>query len=520
MNGTLIYQINWTQKKTSLRLFKNTRFRWWLSSLNLRTNATRRTGQRFRNVGGQFVADPKTFNAALTNSGSATYIPFNSLTMNFRANQQRDVRLPHKFLGIEVGVETRRDQTFQANYKPPRVWIIGAFQPDINYTAGYREDASPNVRRPGDPSGVRNVSNNRNVAVKMSFQLGQYFKRILGRWNLIDGKDKPAGTPGTPAAESDTTKTDEKPGPLVAVRKLGGILGNIRKVNGSIRQRLQSDYSRIPERPSFAYQVGLTDEAGVTELDGSPLQPQRVTKTLSIALDSGTQVTENIDVAARFTNSTATSFFRANNTRTTNRTWPDLNLSWKGLEKMGPFRGLFNSTSANVGLRSTLQESGRGSEVLTARKVKQITPSIVFTWKNRVTTSLNTSFTTNSSETRGSINETSVKSVSVDVKYSFEAGKAIKLPLPFLRNKKLKGKLDTTMNVGYNTSAGKRSVPGSAFFEPLPGTNSLRVSPRATYSFSRAMNGSLFIDYSRAFSEATNQTTTTIRVGLTAIFAF
>ncbi|MEE9270038.1 MAG: hypothetical protein V3V49_07230, partial [Candidatus Krumholzibacteria bacterium] len=342
-----------------------------------------------------------------------------------------------------------------------------------------------------------------------------------GRWNLIDEKDKkPAGTPPAAGAESDTTKTREKPGPLVAVRKLGRILGNIRKVNASIRQRLQSDYSRIADRPSFAYQIGLTDEAGVTELDGGPIRAQRVSKTLSIALDSGTQITENIDIAARFANSTATSFFRANNTRTTNRTWPDLNLSWKGLENVGPFRGLFRSTSANLGLRGTLRESGRGSEVLSARKTRQITPSIVFGWKNLVTTSLNTSFTTNTSETRGSINETSVKSVSVDVKYSFKAGKAIKLPLPFLRNKKLKGTLDTTLNVAYNTSAGKRSVPGSAFFEPLPGTNSLRVSPRATYSFSRAMNGSLFIDYSRTFSDATNQTTTTIRVGLTAIFAF
>ncbi|MEE9269112.1 MAG: cell surface protein SprA, partial [Candidatus Krumholzibacteria bacterium] len=111
MAGTLVYQINWTQRKTRLKLFKNTHFRWWLSSLNLRMNATRRTGQRFRNVGGQFVPDPETFDAALTNSGSATYIPFNSLSMNLRLNQQRDVRLPHKFLGIEVGVETRRDQT-------------------------------------------------------------------------------------------------------------------------------------------------------------------------------------------------------------------------------------------------------------------------------------------------------------------------------------------------------------------------------------------------------------------------
>lgn len=524
MAGTLVYQINWSQRRTRLKLFKNTYFRYWLTSLNFRMNASRRTGQRFRNVGGKFVADPETFNAGLTNSGSATYIPFPSLTTNFRMNQQRDVTLPHKFLGLEVGLEVRRDQTLQANYKPPRVWIIGALQPDISYTAGYREDASPNVRRPGDSRGVRNVTNNRNLGVKMSFQLGRYFKRLLGRLNLLEEEEKaplaPAGGGGAGSAESDTTQTPKEPDRLIALKKVGGILGNIRKVNVSIRQRIQSDYSRIPDRPSFAYQVGLTDAADVVRRDGTPVEPERVSKSLSIALDSGTQITRNIDVAARFSNSTSKSLFRANDSRTTNRTWPDINVSWKGLENAGPFRGLFNSASATFGFRSTLRESGRGDELLSANKTRQITPSIVFAWKNRVTTSVNTSFTTNTSDTRGAINETSAKSVSLDLKYSFEAGKALKVPLPFLRNKKLKGKLDTTLNIAYNTSAGKRTVPGSAFFEPLPGTNSLRLSPRATYSFSRALNGSLFIDFSRSFSEATNQTTTIIRVGLTAIFTF
>jgi hypothetical protein len=74
--------------------------------------------------------------------------------------------------------------------------------------------------------------------------------------------------------------------------------------------------------------------------------------------------------------------------------------------------------------------------------------------------------------------------------------------------------------MGFSKNTGRRSTAGSGFFEPLPGTNLIRVSPRLTYNFTRALNGSLFIDYSRAFSEATNQTTTTLRIGINAIFTF
>jgi hypothetical protein len=96
----------------------------------------------------------------------------------------------------------------------------------------------------------------------------------------------------------------------------------------------------------------------------------------------------------------------------------------------------------------------------------------------------------------------------------------MKLPIPGLHNKVLKSKLDTSMNISYSRRTGKRSTGSLAFFEPIPGTSQFRVSPRVTYNFTQALNGAFFIDYSRSFSEATNQTTTLVRVGLNATFTF
>jgi hypothetical protein len=74
--------------------------------------------------------------------------------------------------------------------------------------------------------------------------------------------------------------------------------------------------------------------------------------------------------------------------------------------------------------------------------------------------------------------------------------------------------------MGYSRKGGKRSTGTSGFFTPVPKTTTINVSPRATYTFTRALNGSLFINYTRLFAEATGQKTTVLRIGVDAIFTF
>jgi hypothetical protein len=48
----------------------------------------------------------------------------------------------------------------------------------------------------------------------------------------------------------------------------------------------------------------------------------------------------------------------------------------------------------------------------------------------------------------------------------------------------------------------------------------LRAAPTLRYFFSRTINGSAFVDYSRSFTEQTDQTTTVVRVGVSAVITF
>lgn len=529
MSGTVDYSITWGARRT-IRLFRDIRFRYWLNSLNLRANASRRTSSRYRNVGGLFLRDPDSYGAGAGTTAQASYNPFSSLTSSFRLSVLRDYARPHQWMGLEIGTETNRDHAFQANFKPPNVWIIGAFQPDFNLATSYREDGGPNVRLAGDPPGVKNVSNVRDVGVKMSFDVGKQFAKLFAVLKLGENK-KPPSPPGvqSPSEESgeagtDTTATEDekvqKTDKLIAVRKLGGVLSRIRRINATYSQRFSSNYVRIEQRPGLLYQFGITEASGVS-VDGVSIDsPERVNEANSIFLDSGVQITEKIDLAARFGTTRTRSTFRTSEATSNTTNWPDLNVSWTGLEEYGPLRGVFKSTSFTVGYRANTRESGQGTRIDNVDKSSTLSPALVFTWKNDLSTNINVQLTKNTNEVRGSYNETTSTGINMELKYAFAAGKALKIPLPGLRNRTLRSSLMTSVNMGYTTAGGKRSAVGSPDLQEVPKRTSLRIGPRATYNFSKALNGGLFVDFLRSFSEATNQTVTTTRVGLDATFTF
>jgi hypothetical protein len=542
MSGTLDYSISF-QGKHRLRIFRNFGIRYWPNSFNYRVTANKSEGRRYRSVGGTLVPDPYVWTAGLSNAGSITYVPVPSLNTSFRMQNQQDLNLPNRWLGLEVGTETSRSHGLQASYKPPPLWLIRVFSPDLSYNSGYNEDASPNIQTAGDPPGVRNVNTSRDISVKLGFDLGKYLGKFFGVVGLgaetapgaekkKDQGEPPAGgqrggarmAPGRPdtTAAPDSVAAPGKPkvSALGAARKLTGVLSSIRKINASVQQKQGTGYTKLPEQPSVLYQLGFTRSSGIATADSTWDTPERISQDLRVAMDSGVQLTRNIDVAARFSRSAGTSEFRGSETESRQMQWPDLSLSWKELEKIGPLKGLFASASATMSFNRSKNESGRDGTIQTTRVASNFTPSVAFQFKNDIRSSVGVQYQTDETKTRGAVTENSNLAVNFDLKYTFTPGKALSIPLPFLRNKTLKSRLDTSVSAGYNQQGGRRSTGQAGRFEPIPGTSVIRFSPRVAYNFSQALNGAFFIDFSRSYAEQSDQTTTIVRIGLTATFTF
>ena len=146
---------------------------------------------------------------------------------------------------------------------------------------------------------------------------------------------------------------------------------------------------------------------------------------------------------------------------------------------------------------------------------------MTFSFKNDINSTLVVSYRNNKTNNRGSIVENSNWSITMDLKKDFRGGSGFKLPIPFLSKEiKWTSTLNSNLSISYTRASGKRYQEGSEIFQPIPMTSKLKVAPSLTYNFSRALNGRLFAEYGRGFAQASNQTTTTLRIGISAVLSF
>jgi len=526
MTGSVAYTLNWTGSKT-LPLFGRNRIRWWPNSFDFSSSASRSEGRSWSYRDGQFRKNPYQYAATVTSQGNVRYNPFRSLESSYGMSINRDGSIPHEWLGVDIGTETSRTSNARLSFVPPRNWYgVSIFEPSIEVQSRYSEDSSPNVRGAGDPAGTRNANASRDDTGRMRFDLARHVGTVF-RWiginvDELQGSGQPDSQPplqpssprdSTQAAPPDTSHAEKKHG-VDPLRGLARILINVRPISANIQHRTSSAYLRIPERPDLQYQLGIDSDAG---LEGVGKPDQRRAQ-LSFNLDSGVQLSKSLDVQGRYTRATSDQDFRTSGqTRTLATTWPDLQAKWDGLGTFGPLKPILTAGSLNLNFKQTHQESGQKDQPpVTTNETLAMSPAVDMMWKNQMQTTLSVSYSSSSNDTRGSKSQTNSTAVSLEVKRDFRGGGGISF---FGKQMSWNNDLETNLSIAYSRSGGDRTTLGG-FSEPIPLSTSWRVSPSARYIFSKNINGSAFIDYGRTFAEATRQTTTTVRVGVTAVVTF
>jgi len=530
MTGSLGYQLSWTGDK-SVKLFGKNRMRWWLNQIDFTSTFSRTTGQRWSYVGGDFRRDPDQYNSQLRNSGSLRYEPFRSLDMSLSGFVLRDQALKQYWMGMQVGTEVGRGESLRLSFRAPNTWWgIRIFEPSFELQSNYNEDSGPNARKPGDPTGTRNASYSRDDTGKMRFEIGRHMGTVFKWFGWEPGTFGASGRGGAPppvVTPSDTTGTVPDSA-AVAVRKrgagdlgrrVGQILVSLRPVSFNIRHRDDVRYLRIPGRPDLAFQLGADHVTGLVDTNGAAVrQPDSRNEQWSFDLDSGVQLSQSFDVQGRYGRSTTHNDFRLNRGRTVSVTWPDFQANWNGVGEFKPLRPVIANGTFTVNYRETHSESGQRDEPpITVDETRTFTPALTMTWKNELNSTLNVSWSDKLSETRGSSTNQDALTVTLDLRRNFRGGGGINF---FGKKMKWNNELEALLTMSYSKTGGERSVAGVVASEPIPGISALRIAPTARYFFSRTVNGSAFIDYSRTFAEQTDQTTTVVRVGVSAVINF
>jgi len=329
--------------------------------------------------------------------------------------------------------------------------------------------------------------------------------------------NNPPGTPPDSAhAAPDTTQhaAKQRPGAGSLLKGIARIFVTVRPISANITHRMSSNYVRIAARPDITYRLGMDADAGIDSIS----KPDQKKESLGFNLDSGVQLTRSLDVQGRYRREMSDQDFRSSGqTRSLDITWPDLQAKWDGLANFRPLRPILTNGTVNMNYKETHHEDGQKDQPpVNQNETLTLSPALDMTWKNELQTTLSVAYSSNVNETRGSKAETNSRGLTLDMKRNFRGGGGINF---FGKKMSWDNDLEATFSIAYSKTGGERTG-ADGFSQPIPASTSFHVSPTARYVFSKNINGSAFIDYNRTYAESTGQTTTQVRLGVTAVVTF
>lgn len=580
-SGQASYNLNPGQGK-SLRLLKRFDFSYFPTvklGVNGALNVTNATDIQADSTGARVEterAPVRTRNLDGTLSYSWDPLRSASFDSQFTFNKRQDLDLRKNLALWESakagGREDRRDHASRLSWRPGYVrWL----RPVLAYDTHYDEDQGPGAQAPDVDRRLRRVSNSANREISATLQLRQLMpkkspegtKRAArrpsegraGRGSTDAGEEDESdqGDDGigeaTPPVGGGAAEVDEKapadsavarsgPPKLPSLSTIGGklveMLGSFGDIRYSYGDRRSSRYSRVGSRPDLLYQLGVESlEQDLLVQGANPgLVEDRTERSYVSKLDTTFQPTSSLFFDGSYARTITRNVVNDTRTKTEETTFPDLSVSLDGLERHGFLKRLAKTSTVNSSYRKSSRLSGKlppldqplpeGTNWFDTRATsREFTPLAGWStsWNSGVNTTVSYDRKTSEDEKNFVVltkTKTFGHGLRLNGRYSFSAPKGVS----FL-GKRLRFRSDMTLNFDFERTEDKveeelRQPTGQTSTSTRSHQKTLAVKPRATYNFSRKIQGSLDVGYSRTKDLQRERTDTAISVAVEALIKF
>ena len=381
LNGTFSYDLSWPQRHSlrplgwlpTFKSLKEAQFFYLPSSLryNVRFSRSLRDQKSFSAVAGDTsdVIDTRNENFTINESYSVKLTPFRSLSADYDLSVNRDLRNGFALSQFQFGRETSRTQNARVSYNP-RVFTWLTLSP--SYTANYRETLETGGQRTpyGNTRRGLTVSSQNTASARASLNLPAFFRPLI--------KPPKGGQAGG----------------ISFLRLIGKAGSSLQNVTGNVSRSKTFNTFGLRSRPSFKYQFGLTDTARVEALSviGGTRTNTRVTRDQANA-NSGIRLPGGFSVSSGATFSHSRSFGNANS-EDEGVTFPKVDASWRGLERLPILRALWSSSNTNFGYQQRHNRRGDGGlddrTITSETRETSFSPLYAWTarWKNQMSTTV------------------------------------------------------------------------------------------------------------------------------------
>lgn len=525
LRGRVSYK--YSPEKQGIRVFRNTQIYLKPTSVrfNVDTHVIHTTSYDIATAGenvGEKTMRTNTYDKKLNADGAIDFQFLDNLRTSHAVSVRRDLGEARRpYINLNIGVETRRDYSNSLSFSPKfGRWM----SPQYSFSSSYSDEHGPQVRRAGDPPGVRDIRGRNSQEVRAGFDL----KKLLGKGT--ETKRPPRRTRDGDTDEKEETKQQEEdeegPGLGALITPVADFLRKMDAIDVKYSLKRNSRFDRIThdELPGPAYRLGFSSGEGADDR----------TQERTLTLDSGVKLTNTVKMNGMHKRTISERWYKSTvsdsidlwtRTRSMNESTKGT-MSLSGLEKMPLFTGFLKNLKARSSVEYRRSYSGPLEDPTSKGNGLSFSPllSMDGTWRN----GLSTNFSWNKKRSRsyslsgvGSVTEDLSGSMSVSLNYRFSAPHGLKLPF-FGEKLRFQSTLDCSVTLRTSSKVSRTAQMESSLsqVDPSSDTRDFSLVTEAHYTFSRNVTGGLEINFSQNSDNKRQRTRRTIGLHATAEFKF
>jgi hypothetical protein len=414
------------------------------------------------------------------------YSPFSALKSSYSFSARRDLGRVYLYRDINIGKEWQKNQSLTVTYDVP----IPVVKPRASYSATYGETHYLDYASAGqDSTEFLKVTSTRKISTNLSLNVIEMLLKLP--W-----------------------LSSQKGGPLSKLKSI------ITPPSLSYSKDVNSQFHGLRKSPSLRYQLGLEEEFGVVDKEDDVRDQQRTADVYSV---NGGVSFWKLSMKASAEKKESEKDFPsapANNTWTRSTAWPQLTVDIDLLGLIPPLRRFLNSLSLTSRYSTEQDESGSPGVLKNANESRSFAPSVRFTLKKGITTTMTYRHTERRSQKYDlgkQRTEQRADALDLTLGYSFSAPTGIKLPL--FSKIRFTSNLDASLTGSWGQNRATQFNPGA---DPLVTTNSTNFSvrPSFSYRFSSTVSGDLRAWFSQRTDVKRASTNRDLGLDLSATFRF
>ena len=485
------------------------------------------------------------YTRTFTGSSGFGLAPIPAVSVKFDMTTNRDMSLaedvnlsvnPREFrFGRELGYS----QNASASYRPN---LVSFLSPTVSYSTVFNDKIDRAINDHG-------ISGSRNWSVSGTFDPAKFWAFMGARAKSAKAAAKSTRPDRTvreirrdaDSTKADTTKPAAKPegpkgdaAPLDAWRKLMGSLRWLTSPIGSTNLsygRIDTDTRQhLVGRPSWRYRFGIDLE------EETQFAPTTTGGSLTALNSKGEKTTFSaknqlnffnfLNLSSGYTHNRQSTIKSGSESTTEGTVFPSLSTSFQRLERYLPFKWLFVTATARTGFERRKDQSLTNRDLRSETVSRDFNPLVSVQGTMKGGFVANFVYETGTSDTRlfenGTRSHKDDNSIRVTGSYSFSSPNGI--PIPILRGLRLRSTMQLSLNVTYKTDqtlTGSDSLATSAL-AVTASSQSLSITPQATYSFSLRMKGGMTAEWTdrNDISGGVRRKSHTRSLGIWAEFTF